>query len=123
MFIGNTCVPLLDKAARLTGLRVYFCKRPGNGRPLYGVRAIGRSMVPILEAVQPWLIAKGDQSALALRLQSIQRRGNAFDPELLPYRERLWAAISDLNHGREADVQALLDNPVEPDSTQPRRMI
>jgi DNA modification methylase len=110
--IANTCVPLLDKAARLMGGIEVRLNKGGTNRPIYAVRTSGEKAVAVINAIKPWLIDKAVQADIALSLHDTQRaagtpKASYQTAEGRAYKERLWEAMLAANRRDGQDLSWL----------------
>lgn len=114
--IVNTNKQLLERVAQITRLAVNHAPSPrrrrdgSEGRPIWTWQITDRKAAKIIQAIRPFLIAKGAQADLALAVYALNAKmkgggsvGRTTDADLA-YKRRAAAACSDLNHGRDVDL-------------------
>jgi DNA modification methylase len=110
--IANTCIPLLEKAARLMGGPNVRQNNIGVNRPGYAIQVSGDKAAGIIRSIKPWLIDKLPQADIALALQETQRRAGTpassyRSREGQEYKQRLWEAIRTANKREPMDLSWL----------------
>ncbi len=110
--VANTCVPLLEKAARLMGGANVRQNNVGVNRPGYAVQVSGDKAAAIINAIKPWLIDKLPQANIALALQDTQRRAGTpkasyQSADGRAYKHRLWESMAAANRRECVDLSFL----------------
>ena len=111
----NTHRPIIERIVDLTGVGSCKARNDCPGRVVYQWQVAGPKTIPVLDAIEPYLMAKRQQAWLALELQTMPKThgnrsgfGNGSNPKssaTIAREEDIYSGCSSLNKTGETSVE------------------